>query len=322
VDRARVLEHPAWCANLIEAAGLRSGERVLVAVDEPLAVEGSELAAAVKDAGGEPRLALWTGERPLRHVPGDTIEIAAHADVGFVLQAQPLAEEASVRAMLYNAVREHDGRVLYLGFVDGELLRGELSRPAPKLAESARRVLAQLEGVDRIRITGRAGTDLELRVAGRPWDTDAGPLRPGGMANFPGGEIFVAPPTDGADGVLVADLTVPYTVNGLVDAPVTLRFERGRVTAIEGGVAAQALRELVADAGAGADVVAELGIGLNPAVAPRGHVMLDEKAAGTAHVAIGNNVGFPGGENAAAIHVDCVFSHPQVEADGRRVELP
>ena len=105
------------------------------------------------------------------------------------------------------------------------------------------------------------------------------PLVPGDFANYPGGEVFVAPHADGADGVLVADLTVPYTVEGLVDEPVTLRFERGRVISIEGGRAAALLRELVDEAGEGADVIAELGIGLNPTVTPRGHVMLDEKAA-------------------------------------------
>ena len=82
------------------------------------------------------------------------------------------------------------------------------------------------------------------------------------------------------------------------------------------------LRELVDQAGAGADVVAELGIGLNPAVAPRGHVMLDEKAARTAHVAIGRNTGSYGGDNEASIHVDMIFALPELEADGVPVELP
>ena len=57
-------------------------------------------------------------------------------------------------------------------------------------------------------------------------------------------------------------------------------------------------------------------------VKPRGHVMLDEKAANTAHVAIGRNTGAYGGDNEAAIHVDCIFSAPEVEADGRSVDLP
>ena len=69
-------------------------------------------------------------------------------------------------------------------------------------------------------------------------------------------------------------------------------------------------------------MIAELGIGVNPTVTPRGHVMLDEKAAHTAHVAIGRNTGSYGGDNEADIHVDCVFSGPSVEADGRPITLP
>ena len=208
-----------------------------------------------------------------------------------------------------------------MGLVDGELLNGELSEPFPDLAKPARGLIAALDGCETLRIRGTAGTDLTLKVGGRPWLTDATSLEPGQMANYPGGEIFVAPHSDGADGVLVADITVPYTVDGLVDEPVTLRFEGGRVTAIEGGRAAEMLRELVENAGEGADVIAELGIGLNHAIRPRGHVMLDEKAGGTAHVAIGRNTGPYGGDNEASIHVDCVFSGPELEADGRPVSI-
>jgi leucyl aminopeptidase (aminopeptidase T) len=209
-----------------------------------------------------------------------------------------------------------------MGFVDGDLLRGELSEAQPDLSDAARRLIEQVQDAETIHVTGTAGTDLTFRVGGRPWLTDAAGLEPGHTANFPGGEIFVAPYKDGADGVLVADLTVPYTVEGLVDEPVTLRFEGGRVTSIEGGRAAAMLRELVEKAGAGADVIAELGIGLNHTITPRGHVMLDEKAGGTAHVAIGRNTGSYGGDNEAAIHVDCIFSGPVIEADGRPVDIP
>jgi leucyl aminopeptidase (aminopeptidase T) len=103
---------------------------------------------------------------------------------------------------------------------------------------------------------------------------------------------------------------------------VTLRFEGGRVQSIKGGRAADMLRKLVEEAGPSGSVIAELGIGLNPSVTPRGHIMLDEKAARTAHVAIGSNVGSYGGTNESTIHVDCVFSEPQLEVDGRSVEIP
>jgi Thermophilic metalloprotease (M29) len=312
-----------WCRNLIEAGRLKPGEDVLVIVDEPLTVQGSELADAVKQAGGEPRLELWAGpSRPLEHPPPGIAEGAQEATLCIYLSQEPLGAEANARFEVMELLAAHGGRELYLALVTPELLEGELSEPQPKLEPTARRLLAELEGTKEIHIRGRAGTDLRLRVEGRPWLSDTLPLEAGDGHNFPSGEVFVAPLKDGANGVLVADLTIPYTVEGLVDAPVTLRFERGRVVSIEGGRAAQMLRELVADAGAGADVIAELGLGLHPGLLPRGHTMLDEKAAHTAHVAIGRNTGGFGGDNEAAIHVDCIFSEPEVEADGRPVDLP
>jgi leucyl aminopeptidase (aminopeptidase T) len=321
-SRETRMAHAGWTQNLIKAGRLRDGEQVLVVVEESLAGEGSELLAAAEDAGGRARLELWTGDRPLATAPQPVLDAAETADLSLFLAEKPLPDEGAARFSLLQTVAGHGGRQIFLGFVDGELLRGELSRPGADLERPARDLLAQLEGSETLHVRGRAGTDLTLSVGGRPWRSDALPLEPGQMANYPGGEVFVAPHRDGADGVLVADLTVPYTVDGLVDEPVTLRFEQGRVTSIEGGRAADMLRTIVEEAGEGADVVAELGIGFNPTVSPRGHVMLDEKAARTAHVAIGRNTGPYGGDNEATIHVDCVFSEPEVEADGRRVELP
>jgi hypothetical protein len=312
----------SWTTNLVEAGRAEPGERVLVVVDDPLAAEGEELAAALRAAGAVPRLERWAAaERPMAHAPAAVLKGARESTLCLFLLQEPLGPEADARFELAETMAGR-GREIYLGLVDGALLRGELSRPAPDLGGAARALLDRLEGTEAIRVTAAAGTDLTLRVAGRPWLTDALPLQRGGIANFPGGEVFVAPHRDGADGVLAADLTVPYTVDGLVDEPVRLEFAGGRVTSIDGGRAATMLRELVEGAGEGADVIAELGLGLNPTVRPRGHVMLDEKAAGTAHVAIGRNTGAYGGDNEAAIHVDMIFSAPQVEADGRPIEIP
>jgi len=316
------LAHPGWTRNLLQTSALRPGERVLVVVDEPLAEAGSQLLAAARDTGAEPELHLWAGERPLAQVPAGMLEAARQADVLFSLQQKPRGDEASLRFELNETTLNRGGRGLFLGFVDAALLADELSLPAPDLGASAEGLLAQVRGADSMRLRNPAGTDLSFRVTGRPWLTDARPLGAGEYGNYPGGEIFVAPLEDSADGILVADLTVPYTVEGLVDEPVVLRFEAGRVTSIEGGRAASMLRDLVEQAGSGGDVIAELGIGLNPTVKPRGHVMLDEKAAGTAHVAIGRNTGSYGGGNESSIHVDCILSSPEIEVDGRPLELP
>ena len=315
-------ETPAWATNLIRAGRLQPDERVLVVVDEPLVEEGAVLASATRDAGGESQLALWAGERPLSQPPPAVAKAAQGVDLCIFIAQEPRRDEAGARIILSDIVRAGGGREIYSGLIDSTLLREELSKPPPDLAEPARALLDQLEGRDAIHIRGRAGTDLRLRIGSRKWQTDARPIEAGDFANYPSGEVHVSPLEDGADGVLVADLTVPYTVEGLVDEPVTIRFVGGRVTSIEGGRAAEMLRELVDEAGDSGRVIAELGIGLNPAVTPRGHILLDEKAGRTAHVAIGNNTGSYGGVNESSIHVDCVFSEPTIEADGEPVELP
>lgn len=217
----------------------------------------------------------------------------------------------------------HGGRALSSSDIDPETLHGELSQPIPDVAAAARVLLARGEGARELRVVGAAGTDLVLRVDGRRWLTDALPLEPGGVANYPGGEICIAPLADGADGLLVVDLTIPYgSGQELLSEPVELRFEAGRVRSIDGGAAGAELRRLVEEAGEGAGVIAELGIGLNPAFRPRGHVLFEEKAARTAHVAIGDNTGPYLGDNVAAIHVDCVCSEPRLWADGVPVRIP
>jgi hypothetical protein len=311
-----------WCRNLIEAGGVRPGEQVLVLVDEPLAEEGSELAAAVRDAGAEPQLELWAGERPLKEPPPAVAAAAERADIYFFLSQEPRGDEGGTRLRLHEISRERGGRAIFMGFVDRELLKGELSQPPPDLTGAARRLLEEVRDANEIHIRGRAGTDLSFRVTGRKWHTDTLALEPGEFANYPGGEVFTSPLEDTAEGLLVVDLTVPYTVEGLVDEPVTLRFEGGSVQSIEGGRAAEMLNELVEGAGPSGRVIAELGIGLNPTLIPRGHIMLDEKAARTAHVAIGSNVGSYGGVNESTIHIDCVFSEPELVVDGRSVEIP
>jgi hypothetical protein len=312
-----------WCQNVLAAAGVRRGERLRVVVDAPFAAEGEELAAAGRAAGAETWLAAFPEERPVLEATPDLLDSAAWADVSIGLLRHSYVEELPARRAMLGALLSHGGRALSSSDIDRATLLGELSQPMPDMESRARELLAAVEGARELRVRGAAGTDLVLRVEGRPWLDDALPLEAGGVANFPGGEICIAPHADGANGALVVDLTIPWGPRAeLLPEPVVLRFEDGHARSIEGGDAANALRRLVEEAGHGADVIAELGIGLNPALRPRGHVLFDEKAAGTAHVAIGNNLGPYCGDNDAAIHVDCVFSAPELVVDGVPVALP
>ena len=172
-----------------------------------------------------------------------------------------------------------------------------------------------------MRVTTPGGTDCTFDVTGREWKVDDGVLdRPGAFGNLPAGEIFIAPLATGADGVCVIDRSIALAGEGLVDEPIRMTFARGRIVAIEGGEAAEAARTAIAEAGEGADVVAELGIGTNAGARITGSIITDEKVLGTAHVAFGDNANASyGGDNHAAIHVDGVMADAVVEADGARV---
>ena len=73
-----------------------------------------------------------------------------------------------------------------MGFVDGELLRGDLSQPGQNLEAEARALLAELDGATELRLRGRAGTDLTLRVEGRRVPERRGASRAGGIRELPG----------------------------------------------------------------------------------------------------------------------------------------
>jgi len=62
-------------------------------------------------------------------------------------------------------------------------------------------------------------------------------------------------------------------------------------------------------------MIAELGIGTNPRARVTGHILEDEKAIGTAHLAFGTSASF-GGVNVAGVHIDGLLRKPTIDLDG------
>jgi len=182
-------------------------------------------------------------------------------------------------------------------------------------------VLAQVAGADEVRVTSPAGTDIAFGIGDREWLSDTGMVRaPGDFSNLPAGEVFVAPET--ATGTFVVDGTM--MPHGLLDEDQELAFEvaDGRVTAIDDDAIRADVEAAAESVGDAAYNLAELGIGTNVGVDDLvGSVLLDEKAGGTVHIAIGDNAGI-GGETDAPIHLDGILRNPTVYADGEEIELP
>jgi hypothetical protein len=152
-----------------------------------------------------------------------------------------------------------------------------------------------------------------------------GVIRDGAWGNVPSGETYIAPMEGTGEGSIVINGSLP----GLVIEPgaeMVLHFQWGRLVEIEpaDGPAARWLRETqISRAQAMGDLnwsnLAEIGVGMNPMVEHlTGNMLFDEKAADTAHIALGSNT-FMGGLINASIHCDLVTKKPTVLIDDKLV---
>lgn len=189
------------------------------------------------------------------------------------------------------------------------------------IADHCHDVLEQVAGADEIRVTSPQGTDVTFEPGDREWHEDTGIVHESGdFSNLPAGEVFVSP--EDANGTYVVDGTM--MPHGLLDEGQTLEFEveDGRVTRISDDEVRAEFEAAAEEVGDAAYNLAELGIGTNVAVTDLvGSVLLDEKAGGTVHIAIGDDASI-GGDTEAPIHSDGILREPTVYADGEEVELP
>lgn len=187
----------------------------------------------------------------------------------------------------------------YADFVERALL---LDQPDPvaawaQLRERQAGVIERLAPAREIHIES-AGTDLRLNVEGRTW------MNSDGRRNMPSGEVFTGPHERSANGTIRFD--VPSSARGVEVADVQLTFADGEVVAAHAHVGDQHLQAALAT-DAGARLLGELGIGTNTGIdRATGSTLLDEKMAGTVHLALGRSYPETGGVNESALHWDLI----------------
>ena len=203
----------------------------------------------------------------------------------------------------------------YAAFVNRALL---LDQPDPlaawqALSDRQAALVARLAGAEQIRIEAE-GTDITLGVAGRTW------INSDGRRNMPSGEVFTGPHERSAQGTV--RFTVPTGPPGRTVTGVELTFRDGEV------VAARAERgddylQAALRTDDGARFLGELGIGTNTGIdRATGHILLDEKIAGTVHLAIGRSYPETGGTNHSAVHWDLICDlrdGGRLSADGETI---
>jgi aminopeptidase len=233
----------------------------------------------------------------------------AAAKVPWCLTLLPTPALAQAAGLPTDAYTEFVTRALFLDRPDPAAAWQELRERQVKLID-------RLAPARMIRIEAE-GTDLSLEVTDRTW------LNSDGRRNMPSGEVFTGPLERSANGTV--RFTIPTGPPGVTVTGVEFTFKDGEVVAARAEQGDAYLQAALAT-DAGSRFLGELGIGTNTGIdRPTGHILLDEKMAGTVHLALGRSYPESGGQNLSALHWDLICDLRQggrLTADGETVVEP
>jgi leucyl aminopeptidase (aminopeptidase T) len=310
-----------------DQAALRSAAET--AVNQCLGLQGDESCTIVTDderqrigeALYDVASSVTDDAAIVRYPPGNQHGEEPPEQVAASMAGSDVVLAPTTKSLTHTRAQEANARLATLPGITEDVFVTGLDADYEQIEAHCEAVLEQVEAADEIRVTAPAGTDITFEPGDRKWMEDTGIVHePGHLSNLPAGEVFVSP--EDANGTFVVDGTM--RPHGRLDDGQELEFtvEDGYVTAISDD-AIRADVEAAAEAvGQDAYNLAELGIGTNVAVTELvGSVLLDEKAAGTIHIAIGDDAGI-GGDTDAPLHLDGIVQNPTVYADGEAIDLP
>ena len=295
-------------------AGIKPGEKLLVVTDtlmprsisDALFAAGRALGAkahvitmSVPEVGGEPSEVVAAAMKASDVILSPTTRTLYHT--------RATLEACNAGARLFS-LTECDEWILIKNGVDADFLA--IKPVVEKIGDCF------TEGKT-VEVTAPGGTSFRASIEGRLGIKNSVICHePGMRSGFPDIEANVASVEDQGEGVIVIDGSASMGI-GLVDSPIRLTVEKGRVVKIEGGRSAAQLREILEGAkDPNAYVIAEVAVGLNPKSPVIGKIIYDEGCYGTGHFAVGDNTR-QGGVNPAPLHLDMVYWKPTVKVDGK-----
>jgi len=314
------IENPDAVATAAETAieqclSVTGGETCVVVTDDKRRPIGEALHAAALEATDDAVI--------VRYPPGPQHGAEPPAPVASAIRAADCFLAPTTKSISHTRARsdatDAGTRGATLPGITEEVFTVGLDADYEAIAEVCATMLETVSGADEIRVTSPQGTDITFELGDRPWNEDTGIVHDSGsFSNLPAGEVFISP--ESATGTYVVDGTI--RPHGLLTDGVTIDVEDGQLTNISDDALSAEAAKAAEEAGDAAYNLAELGIGTNLGVTDLvGSVLLDEKAAGTVHIAFGDNAGI-GGDTEAPIHMDGILREPTVYVDGEEIELP
>lgn len=299
---------------LDECVGLKEGETVYIVTDMVKEGIGQALAAAAVERGAEVVLSVMKPRKRAGEEPPKVIAAGMkQADVVLIPVSYSVTHTYAVRE-----AAEQGARLLVMtDFTEDMMIGGGIEGKFRELKPVCKAVAEAFEKGDRVHLTTPGGTDLWFDIAGRRGNALYCVVEPGEFSTIPTVEANVSPLEGSANGIIVADASIPYLGIGVLDEPVTAEVKNGFITKITGGRQADILRkDLESHNDPNSFNIAELGVGLNPSCRMCGIMLEDEGVVGTAHIGIGTNITL-GGNTKASCHYDLLMWMPRIEVDGK-----
>lgn len=196
------------------------------------------------------------------------------------------------------------------GITEDMFLNGAMAADYSVVEQETNEMTAKLTAAKKVTIRTGGQYELVIPINGRNGVPSTGVFREkGASGNLPSGEAYIAPIEGAAEGTIEINGTI--STIGLLEEPVILSIEKGRLTTASGKNGEKLLEILGEGDGR---LLCEFGIGTNYAARLTGIILEDEKAYHTIHVAFGSNHTF-GGTIKTNVHIDCVTKEPVVEWD-------
>ena len=295
-------------------AAVKPAENVLVVTDFMMMPIAKAVAMAAYRAGAEVSIGSILPRSGHGQEPPPPIAAAMkHADVIFTPVTYSITHTHAVK----DACSAGSRIIVMTDFREHMLIRGGLEADFNETRRMCEKFAKAFEASSSAILTNPAGTHLTMRKEGRPGNALTCMVQPGQMSPAPNVEANFSPLERSAEGVIVADASIPYLDIGVLAEPVTVQVKKGLIVDISGGYQAKILADdLASRQDSQVYNIAELGVGLNPKCIMQGIMLEDEGVYGSVHIGIGTNITL-GGKVKAAIHYDLIMYGATIAMDGR-----
>lgn len=289
---------------------LQKGEKALVITDFRLCRIGDIILSEARKITETDMIEIPVGKENGEEPPEDAAEDMKHYDVIIIPTTKSLSHTKARRD-----ANSAGARIATLPGITEETMERCIDIDYGELKERHEKIKKELIGSKEIRIATELGADVTTSVINTHGDT--GMLhKKGDFGNLPTGEVDSGVKEGETNGKIIVDAS--FGGIGKLENPIIINVEKGYAVRIEGGEEAERLKEKLDSFGKEAYKIAELGIGTNPKAIITGNILEDEKALGTVHFALGNDVTY-GGKNNVQIHLDGIITKPTIYIDGKKI---